>query len=143
MSVSKYFVPECVLPLYFMGSESTAHNCGVVSGTIYASIITLLTLLLIFRIYTKVPDPNERMLYYKIIGIALGVCWIILPVMAWFSYGNMWKGYQQVMSYLQAEGYSQITSVQILAGIDGNNSGLVNSTTATSDVTPLVLTKKK
>ncbi len=119
---SKYFWPTCVKPLYIQEDMNKAETCGLINGLVYCFFFTITTLVFAGRFWYKETDEimKKRILYIAIAVIA--AAWIIVPIFSKFSNKTLWKGYDESINDLIAQGYTRQEAIRMVQGF-GEASG--------------------
>jgi CDP-diglyceride synthetase len=141
--MSSYFLSYCINPIYLLNSIKEAQNCGLINGIFYAFLISVVFLYFILKAYFNNPHPRVAQQIVLFAIVVLGLVWIIKPSLVRHGYGQIWIGYNNIISNMLALGYTRVQAIAILQA-NGNSSelnlGLIESVgensliTATSNV---------
>lgn len=124
MSVSKFFAPYCIKPIYMIDSPDSAGNCGFISGLIYSFIFTLTIIIAGIKFYSSEKDPERRRYILYAMGISITLLWILCPILSYYSHKIIWKGYNDAKRDLQSQGYSKMEILNILQLFEQNSASL-------------------
>ena len=124
MSVSKFFIPYCIKPLYLIESHDNAGNCGFINGLVYSSIFTIVIVIAGIKFYTSETDTGRQRLILYGLCIVLSLLWVFLPVILYYSYKTIWKGYDNAKRDLLSQGYSKMEILNILQLFEQNSAAL-------------------
>lgn len=124
MSVSKFFAPYCIKPLYLIDSRDSAGNCGFINGLVYSSIFTLTIVLASIKFYTSEKDETRRRWIMYVMGGVLSLLWILCPLFFYSSYKTIWKGYDDAKRDLLSQGYNKMEILNILQLFEQNSAPL-------------------
>ncbi len=118
---AKYLLSYCVKPLYLMDNIDESKSCGLVTGILYASIITFLLVAYITRLYLikSLPYPIHAI---QALGLALIILWWFIPGYYTIGYANMWKGYNDTYQELLAQGYTRFQILTIFNNFSSSSS---------------------
>jgi len=124
MSVSKFFAPYCIKPIYLIDSQDKAGNCGFINGLFYSFILTITIVLAGLKFYTSETDETRRRYILYGMGISTVLLWVLCPTTLYYSYKTMWDGYDDSKTELQSQGYSKMEILNILQLFDQNSAPL-------------------
>lgn len=114
MSVSKFFAPYCIKPIYLLESEDKAGSCGFINGLVYSFIFTIAMLLGGAKFYMSEKDSNRRGYIIHGVCVSIALLWVLFPTILYYSYQTMWRGYDDSKRDLQRQGYTKMEILNIL-----------------------------
>lgn len=115
--MSKFFLSYCIKPVYLQSSEQDAKKCGLINGSIYASLLTLIIVLLGGRFYLREKNYDDKKFILKcLIGVIIAI-WIFVPVISYKGRGVEWNGYQNLIQELIDQGFTRQQALGFIQGI--------------------------
>lgn len=126
--MSTFMDPRCGVPTFLQTDVNTVRECGVYSGYILATILTLMIIVFIISLLFKKPsDPSDpeqvkKNQTIKMVGGIIGVllillAWIFVPRFTSFTSVNSWETYQNQISQYMKEGLSRQGAINKLQSL--------------------------
>jgi hypothetical protein len=124
--MSKYVLSFCVEPLYVLESIDKAQHCGFATGLIYCTILTIIISLFLLRhFYVNKDQEKYKIKPFVVILISVLItCWIFIPLLLRYSYGNMWTGYNMYVQDFMNQGFTRQQAIALISQI--SSSGDIN-----------------
>lgn len=121
---SLYFSPSCVKPA-FLNDKENVRKCWLLDGIGYSLLFTFILIIVNLYAYSKrVGNVNIGIVWNILIFILI---WSLLPILFWYSGGNLWSGYQSIMSDLISSGFTKQEAISFIQGLDNFNKGTSTS----------------
>jgi len=124
MSISRFFIPECIKPTFMLSSEKSAGKCGFTSGIIYGILLSIIVIIISLKYYLKETDDDMKR-NIKLIGGGL-IIFILLSFPPLFSHSSkkLWGGYDNTSRELRSQGYDRTEIFNILQSFDGGKTSI-------------------
>jgi hypothetical protein len=124
MSISRFFIPDCIKPTFMLSSEEIAGKCGFSSGILYGILASILVFIISLRYYIKeTDDDNKRNI--KLIGGGL-IIFILFSFPSLFSHSSktLWRGYDNTSRDLRSQGYDRSEIFNILQSFEQRSASI-------------------